>query len=105
MPRRLFIGMSRQQGLYHRVDTARIAYHLHPVLADSGEFALDTNGRGAACEGAKLALPGHLPAALVVVADTAGAGGEDRGLDALNCRFRHIETECVHPQTPRACCS
>ncbi len=64
-------------------DTRGLAHHFHPVFRHRFNLALPADGRMTARQRPELALPRHLPAALVVVADAAGTGGKHRGLHLL----------------------
>ncbi len=64
--------------------------------ASVSSFPCCTYGRITPRQGPELPLPLDLPAALVVIADAAGASGEDRGFHVFQGGNRHIKAQRIH---------
>src|SRR5690606_37615345 len=92
---RLLVGVGLTQCSHRLLDGLVLADHFHPVLGDLFQPArLPDEGIGTGA-GAALSLTQHLPAAVLVVAHTPGAGIEYRLLDRLEMVLVYIETELV----------
>ena len=98
--RRFLIRMSVAEGTYHRLYRIIGADHFHAKLIDSLETAGLAEKGLTARHGLKLSHSPDLPGAAAVVADSTGAGVEDRLLDFFHMRLRDVKAERIQWGSP-----
>jgi hypothetical protein len=79
------------QGIYHRTNKAILADHFHfPFIYDL-ELSLLAQVRFAPAQWPELTLADRLPAALIIIAELAGAGFEHGLFHGFEMGFRYVK--------------